>query len=148
MWQRCCQLDILCLGYVSLSGVQASLAVLHLSQVRYYEAWNTVFEDALRSLLALRIASPSTGSRPGSFFTSTMQLQVCHACLVVMINSIQETKEMTTIQELNTALMKPRPPVSGCISSACQYTLAFSKICLEMKTKGEEITFSIPIPAK
>jgi len=110
-------------------------------QIHYHQAFETIFDSALTTILSFKVASPNTGSRPGLSFTKSLQPQVCHACIVGMINSLEEMKLIESVVELEQVLGKQNTFLKGCISTSCQYTTAFETICSEIKEKVKEVKF-------
>jgi hypothetical protein len=56
-----------------------------------------------------------------------------------MLNTLQDLKALKTTEELEAALVKPRPPMTGCVSPCCQYTTIFTKLLLKIKSDIAEI---------
>jgi len=56
-----------------------------------------------------------------------------------MLNTLQDLKALKTTEELEAGLVKPRPPLLGCLSPSCQYTTILTKLFLKMKSDIAEI---------
>lgn len=116
-------------------------------QIQYHTAFEAVFASALTAALALKASSPKLTStiRPIHSFTSSLQTQVCHSCLVSTIQTIEEMRLMESVAELQTALekilKKPAVPLMDCLSPSCQYPSAVEKICIDIKEKLAEVKF-------
>lgn len=109
--------------------------------IRYQKAWDSVIERAFKEILALRISKPlHHGTRP-TLYAAAMsnQGEACHPCVMRMLSSLQELKALKTTEELDAGLLKPRPPLLGCLSSSCQYTTIFTRLLLKMKSDIAEI---------
>jgi len=130
------------LGRHSLTKIACLLPSRYvLPWIRYHQAFESIFSNALTSILSLRIASPTTGSRPGVYFTRSLQSEVCHACMILMINNLEEMKSVEALEEVEKMLGKPKTGVRLCMSTSCQYSTAFEKICTEVKQEIKDLKF-------
>ncbi|KAF5318739.1 hypothetical protein D9619_011048 [Psilocybe cf. subviscida] len=107
--------------------------------LRYHEKWDLIFDSAAKYIFGLQLAtSPRTTYQRNAYFSTSMQGQACHSCILAMLKKVQEMKEILSVDELTTVLKQPHPPLlSTCIASSCQYTLVMSKVCTDMQAKIE-----------
>ncbi|KAJ3506944.1 hypothetical protein NLJ89_g6579 [Agrocybe chaxingu] len=52
--------------------------------VRYHESWNRVFEDALKAIIEMKVASPSN-PRQHWYFERSLTPQACHSCMMSLV---------------------------------------------------------------
>ncbi|KAF8800653.1 hypothetical protein BYT27DRAFT_7199796 [Phlegmacium glaucopus] len=106
--------------------------------VRYHEAWDTVFEDALKKITEMTVAEPNT--KGTGLFITYKQAHACHACLFTMFTIVNDLQRIQSLQELDVALTKPRPALNYCLSPlSCQYTTNMTKLCADILAKTKAI---------